>query len=97
MYVSWGVGLSRPGPCGMRIYDADGHVSVAVAHSRMMCYCMTGNVHVSLTCGWSGLNGGLCLGAVVWFVTWSPLACVRLVACYLVFHLLCVSYFIPVV
>ena len=40
---------------------------------------------------------GLCLGAVVWFVTWSPLACVRLVACYLMFHLLCVSYFVPVV
>ena len=49
---------------------------------------MTGNVRVSLVCGWSGLNGGLCLGAVEWFVTWSPLACVRLVVCYL---LLCVS------
>ena len=50
-----------------------------------------------LTCGWSSLDGGLCLGAVVLFVTRSPLACVRLVACYLMFHLLCVSYFVPVV
>ena len=49
-----------------------------------------------LSCGWSGLDGGLCLGAVVWFVTQSPLACVRLVACYLMFHLLCVSCLVPV-
>src|ERR1700735_133620 len=34
-----------------------------------------------LSCGWSGLDGGLCRGAVVRFVTRSPLACVRLVAC----------------
>ena len=51
----------------------------------------------SLSHGWSSLNGGLCLEAVVWFVTQMPLACVCLVACYLLFHLLCVSYFIPVV
>ena len=30
------------------------------------------------------------------FVTQSPLACVRLVACYLMFHLLCVSCLAPV-
>ena len=47
MYVSWGVGLSRPGPCGMRVYNTDGHVSVAIAHSRTTYYCITGNVRVS--------------------------------------------------
>ena len=46
---------------------------------------------LSLVCGWSGLGGGLCLRAVVQFVTRSPLACVRLVACYLCYLLLCVS------
>ena len=81
----------------MRTYDADGHVSVAVVHSSMMFYCTTGNVRVSLVCGWSSLDGGLCLGAVVRFVTQLPLACVHLVACYLMFHPLCVSYFVPVV
>ena len=50
-----------------------------------------------LSCGWSSLDGGLCLEAVVWLVTWSPLACVRLVACYLCYLSLCVSYFVPVV
>ena len=49
-----------------------------------------------LSRGWSGLDGGLCLGAVVWIVTRSPLACVRLVACYLCYLLLCVSCLVPV-
>ena len=94
MYVSWGVGLSRPQPCGTCVYDADGHVSVALSYD-MLLYDWQ---HAwFLSCGWSGLNGGLCLRAVVWFVTRLPLACVRLVACYLMFHLLCVSYFVSVV
>ena len=33
---------TRPSPCGMHIYDADGHVSVAVVHSCTTCYCTTG-------------------------------------------------------
>ena len=57
-----------------------------VGHVRGLCL-MVGPVSTAVCA----------LGAVVWFVTRSPLACVHLAACYLSFHLLCVSYFIPVV
>ena len=45
VYISWGVGLSRPQPCGTHIYNTNGHVSVAIVHPHTMCYCTTGNMH----------------------------------------------------